>query len=101
MVKSNCMSTIPLSIKYSIDLPYQLNNDQIKFYQQNRYIKLKHVFDEATISVFNDAISKRVEIMNKEIKPLVERSTYGKAFLQLFNLWKEDEVVKEFRPSFV
>jgi ectoine hydroxylase-related dioxygenase (phytanoyl-CoA dioxygenase family) len=96
MVKSNCMSTIPLSIKYSIDLPYQLNNDQIKFYQQNRYIKLKHVFDEATISVFNDAISKRVEIMNKEIKPLVERSTYGKAFLQLFNLWKEDEVVKEF-----
>jgi ectoine hydroxylase-related dioxygenase (phytanoyl-CoA dioxygenase family) len=96
MVKSNCMSTIPLSIKYSIDLPYQLNNDQIKFYQQNRYIKLKHVFDEATISVFNDAISKRVEIMNKEIKPLVERSTYGKAFLQLFNLWKKDEVVKEF-----
>ena len=90
------MSTIPLSIKTSIDLSYQLTNEQIAFYQQYRYIKLKHVFDEATISFFNDAISKRVDIMNKEIKPLEERSTYGKAFLQLFNLWKEDEVVKEF-----
>ncbi len=90
------MSTIPLSIKTSIDLSYQLTNEQIAFYQQYRYIKLKHVFDEATISFFNDAISKRVDIMNKEIKPLEERSTYGKAFLQLFNLWKEDDVVKEF-----
>lgn len=90
------MTTIPLSIKTSIDLSYQLTNEQIEFYQQYRYIKLKQVFDEATISFFNDAISKRVDIMNKEIKPLEERSTYGKAFLQLFNLWKEDEVVKEF-----
>lgn len=90
------MSTIPLSIKTSIDLSYQLTNEQIEFYQQYRYIKLKHVFDEATIYFFNDAISKRVDIMNKEIKPLEERNTYGKAFLQLFNLWKEDEVVKEF-----
>ena len=96
MVKSNFMSTIPLSIKTSIDLSYQLTNEQIEFYQQNRYIKLKHVFDEATISFFNDAISKRVSFMNNEVKPLEERSTYGKAFLQLFNLWKEDEVVKEF-----
>jgi ectoine hydroxylase-related dioxygenase (phytanoyl-CoA dioxygenase family) len=32
--------------------------------------------------------------MNNETKPLEERSTYGKAFLQLFNLWREDEVVK-------
>ena len=90
------MSTIPLSIKTSIDLSYQLTNVQIEFYQQYRYIKLKQVFDEATISFFNDAISKRVDFMNKEIKPLEERSTYGKAFLQSFNLWKEDEVVKEF-----
>jgi ectoine hydroxylase-related dioxygenase (phytanoyl-CoA dioxygenase family) len=96
MVKSNFMSTIPLSIKTSIDLSYQLTNEQIEFYQQYRYIKLKQVFDEATISFFNDAISKRVSFMNNEVKPLEERSTYGKAFLQLFNLWKEDEVVKEF-----
>jgi len=75
---------------------YPLNNDHIEFYPKNSSIKLKQVSYEATISYFNDAISKRVEAMNGESRPLEQRSTYGKAFLQLFNLWKEDEVVKEF-----
>ena len=76
--------------------PYELTTEQIEFYQQNRFIKLKQVFDEETISFFNDAIGKRVDLMNNTTTPLEQRSTYGKAFLQLFNLWKEDEVVKEF-----
>jgi len=33
--------------------------------------------------------------MNTSTIALEERSTYGKAFLQLFNLWIEDEVVKQ------
>lgn len=88
--------TVPLSVIDALSKPYRLTTEQIEFYEQNRYIKLKQVFDAATLSFFNDAISKRVAIMNNEIKPLEERSTYGKAFLQLFNLWREDEVVKEF-----
>jgi ectoine hydroxylase-related dioxygenase (phytanoyl-CoA dioxygenase family) len=79
----------------TLETSYQLTNEQIAYYQQNRYIKLKSVFDEETISFFNEAISKRVAVMNRQILPLAERTTYGKAFLQLFNLWKEDEVVKE------
>jgi ectoine hydroxylase-related dioxygenase (phytanoyl-CoA dioxygenase family) len=90
------MPTVPSSIMAALAKPYRLTNDQIEFYQKNRYIKLKQVFDEATISFFNDAISKRVERMNSKITPLEQRSTYGKAFLQLFNLWREDEVLKEF-----
>jgi ectoine hydroxylase-related dioxygenase (phytanoyl-CoA dioxygenase family) len=90
------MHAIPSAITDFLQKSYALTNEQIEFYQQKRYIKLKQVFDEATISFFNEAISKRVAIMNNEIKPLEERNTYGKAFLQLFNLWQEDEVVKEF-----
>ncbi len=90
------MSTIPSAVLALLEKPYQLTTEQIAFYQQNRYIKLKQVFDETSISFFNDVISKRVETMNTESTPLEQRSTYGKAFLQLFNLWREDEVVKEF-----
>ena len=90
------MSTIPFNIADALSQPYQLNAEQIEFYQKNRFIKLKQVFDEATISFFNEAISKRVAVMNKDNTPLEQRSTYGKAFLQLFNLWQEDEVVKAF-----
>jgi ectoine hydroxylase-related dioxygenase (phytanoyl-CoA dioxygenase family) len=90
------MSTIPSDVIAALSKPYQLTDEQIAFYQAKRYIKLKQVFDESTISFFNQAISKRVALMKHEDKPLEERSTYGKAFLQLFNLWREDEVVKEF-----
>lgn len=89
------MSAVPTSIAKALERPYQITREQIEFYQQYRYIKIKEVLDEATVSFFNDAISKRVAIMNNNVKPLEERSTYGKAFLQLFNLWREDEVVKE------
>lgn len=90
------MPTLPSSVIAALAKPYELTIEQIEFYQQNRFIKLKQVFDEETISFFNDAIGKRVDLMNKTTTPLEQRSTYGKAFLQLFNLWKEDEVVKEF-----
>jgi len=88
------MPTIPAYIKSFLETPYILTNEQIQFYQKNRFIKLKQVFDEETLLFFNDAISKRVDLMNHESKPLEQRNTYGKAFLQLFNLWTEDEVVK-------
>ena len=88
------MSTIPTSVMDALAKPYQLTQDQIQFYQKNRFIKLKQVFDEETISFYSEAIGKRVALMNDQNTPLEERSTYGKAFLQLFNLWREDEVVK-------
>jgi ectoine hydroxylase-related dioxygenase (phytanoyl-CoA dioxygenase family) len=92
--KTKAMSAIPSSVVAALQEHYPLTNDQVAFYQQNRYIKLKQVLDEATLAFFNEAISQRVAVMNQETRSLEERSTYGKAFLQLFNLWREDEVVK-------
>lgn len=86
---------LPSLIKAALEQPYPLTEEQIEFYQQNRYIKLKQVFDAETIAFFNAAISQRVALMHRETKPLVERDTYGKAFLQLFNLWREDDTIKE------
>ena len=52
------MTTIPASIRERLEKPFQLTSDQIQFYQKNRFIKLKQVFDEETISFFNDVISR-------------------------------------------
>lgn len=77
-----------------IDEPYTLTKDQIDFYSTYRYIKLKDVFDVETLSYYNELISKKVIEINADSKPLEKRDTYGKAFVQLFNLWKEDEAIK-------
>jgi ectoine hydroxylase-related dioxygenase (phytanoyl-CoA dioxygenase family) len=86
---------IPSSIHTFLLEPHLLSQDQINFYDKNRYIKLKHVLNDEALQFFNQAITNRVNQMNTVNTSLEERSTYGKAFLQLFNLWREDEVVRE------
>lgn len=73
---------------------FSLSQEQIAFYKKNKFIKLKQVLDEKTVAHFNEIITKKVEELNTISLPLEKRSTYGKAFLQLMNLWVEDEEIK-------
>ena len=73
---------------------YPLTEEQIDFYQRHQFIKLKQVIDAPTLEHFNACISKRVALMRQDFTPLAERDTYGKAFLQLMNLWREDEDIR-------
>jgi ectoine hydroxylase-related dioxygenase (phytanoyl-CoA dioxygenase family) len=87
-------STLNQSIQEILDTPYILTQDQIDFYVKYQYIKLKQVFDVDTLRFFNEHISAQVDKMNQVTTALEDRTTYGKAFLQLFNLWTENELVK-------
>lgn len=89
------MQLIPSSISEYLNQHYELTPEQVQFYQNNRFIKLKNVLDEKTLVFFNNVITEQVNKMNKEHTALEERTTYGKAFLQLFNLWTENAVIKE------
>lgn len=89
------MQAISRSISDFLDTPYLLTQDQLDFYQKNQFIKLKEVLNPETVLFFNALISKQVEEMNTVQTALEERTTYGKAFLQLFNLWCENTVIKE------
>ena len=89
------MPQLPEQIRHFLETPYPLTQAQIAFYEQNRFIKLKQVLNAETIDYFNEVISEQVSVMNQEQSALEERSTYGKAFLQLFNLWREHDLIKE------
>ncbi|MBS1626829.1 MAG: phytanoyl-CoA dioxygenase family protein [Bacteroidetes bacterium] len=89
------MTTVPSSVLAFLQHPYLITQEQIDFYEKNRYIKLKGVFNEETLQFFNPVISEQVTKMNTVNTSLENRSTYGKAFLQLFNLWQENEAIKE------
>lgn len=79
-----------------IDQPFHVSEEAIAFFQKNRFIKLKNVLDAETLGFYGEAISKKVAEINTQDKPMEQRDTYGKAFLQIFNLWREDETCKEF-----
>ncbi len=90
------MSHLPSSIRDFLRQPYELTPDQVDFYQRNRFIKLKKMLNDETLAYYSKVITDKVNAMNRETRSLNERSTYGKAFLQLFNLWREDEQIREF-----
>ncbi|RZJ30322.1 MAG: phytanoyl-CoA dioxygenase [Flavobacterium sp.] len=89
------MNEISQIVRENLRREYPLTSEQIDFYDTHRYIKLKQVLDADTLSFFNQSITKQVELMNTQPVPLDSRDTYGKAFLQHFNLWRENDVVRE------
>ncbi|NNF22639.1 MAG: phytanoyl-CoA dioxygenase, partial [Saprospiraceae bacterium] len=76
--------------------PMILSPEQVSFYQKNRFIKIKNVFSAEVIDYYNGVISQKVDELNNQDTPLEKRDTYGKAFLQLMNLWRTDEEIKSF-----
>ncbi len=79
-----------------LDQPYQLTQEQIDFYRENKFIKLKQVLDAETIAHFAEVIKNKVQELNTQEIPLEARDTYSKAFLQIMNIWTHDEEVKRF-----
>ena len=79
-----------------IDSEYQISPAQIAQFQRDGYIKLKDVLSAEALDHYGREITRQVLLLSKENKPLEQRSTYGKAFLQIMNLWTKSEVAREF-----
>ncbi len=84
--------TTDLSI---LDQPYTLTQEQVDFYQEHKFIKLKQVLSPDVLKYFEAAISQQVEQLNDMHIPLEKRDIYNKAFLQIMNIWTKSNVVKE------
>ncbi|MCZ8517676.1 phytanoyl-CoA dioxygenase family protein [Paenibacillus filicis] len=89
--------------KHSKDLPelegdYSLSPQQIASYQQDGHILIKAAANPAEIAAYREVISYEVvaQKIGKYTKPLSERDTYGKAFIQITNLWETNPAVKRF-----
>jgi ectoine hydroxylase-related dioxygenase (phytanoyl-CoA dioxygenase family) len=89
------MNATPQSVKAALDANYSVTPAQVKYFSENGFIKIKNIFDASVIDYMNIVISKEVDRLNNQQIPLEERDTYGKAFLQIMNLWTHTEVVKD------
>ena len=79
-----------------LDESFQLSEKSIAFYRTHGYVKLKNVLSPEVIYFYENEITDLVFKLNKLTKPMAERTTYERAFLQIMNLWEESEAVKTF-----
>ena len=82
-------------LKQEFESRYHLTAEQIAFYRKNEFIKLKQVLSPEAISYMENVISAEVKRLNTQHLPMDQRDTYGKAFLQIMNLWTKSDLVKE------
>ncbi len=79
-----------------LDDRYDLSSEAVAGYRNNGHVLLRGVARPDEVAAFRPVVSSAVARFNRESRPLAERDTYGKAFLQVMNLWCEDDEVRRF-----
>ncbi len=79
-----------------LDDRYDLAPDLVSAYQTNGHVLVRGVARPDEVAAFRPVIASAVNRFKQETRPLAERDTYGKAFLQVLNLWSEDADVRRF-----
>ncbi|GAC1422772.1 MAG: phytanoyl-CoA dioxygenase family protein [Flavisolibacter sp.] len=79
-----------------IDHVFKIPGTLIKSFRKNGHTLIRGVLTAEEVKIYREAILKAVSKYNTEKRKLEERDTYGKAFLQIMNLWRVDEAVKKF-----
>jgi ectoine hydroxylase-related dioxygenase (phytanoyl-CoA dioxygenase family) len=74
--------------------PFVVSGNQVDYFNKNGFIKLKKVLSADLLQYYENKITEKVFELNQQDLPLEQRDTYGKAFLQVPNLWQHSEVVK-------
>lgn len=75
---------------------YALSDEQRSGFTADGHILLRSALSPDEITTYQPVIETASKRLNIETRSLSQRDTYGKAFLQITNLWTHDAVVREF-----
>ena len=78
------------------DAGYRLTADEINSFREKGFIHLRDVLTPEKLALYRAEIGAKVRELSAGIAPLERRDTYGKAFLQVMNLWRENDLVRQF-----
>lgn len=80
----------------SLESPYPVPDDVIAAYRADGHCVLRGVASPTEIAAWRPVIEDVALAHSTESRPLDERDTYSKAFLQIQNLWCVDERIRRF-----
>ncbi|MEU2433141.1 phytanoyl-CoA dioxygenase family protein [Streptomyces sp. NPDC007861] len=84
----------PASTVNELSLPYELPDTAAADFARDGFVHLPNVLSPETIGVYEPEVTSEVIRLNTQHLPLAERDTYGRAFLQVGNLWEHSDKVR-------
>src|SRR5436853_4072012 len=82
--------------RLDIDSRYSLTGNDIASFRANGFVRLKQVLSPDVLAYYGAEITRQVLELNTLHLPMAERTTYQKAFLQIMNIWRQSDLVREF-----
>lgn len=79
-----------------LDRPFTLSEAQKQQFAADGFIHLKSVLSPDVLRSYGSEITRLTIASSTQTKPLHDRTTYDRAFLQVMNLWEQSEKVKAF-----
>lgn len=73
-----------------------LNNVMVDAFRKDGHIMIPGVLNSGEANAYREVLNAAAYKYNTETRAMEERDTYGKAFLQVMNLWEVDEAARQF-----
>lgn len=83
----------------NLDDYYKIPKDQINEFDKSGHTITRGLLSPEEIAAYHPVITHAAMQYNTEKRKMQDRDTYGKAFLQIMNLWRHDAAVKKFVMS--
>jgi ectoine hydroxylase-related dioxygenase (phytanoyl-CoA dioxygenase family) len=96
MATSDASGTRATESMPRLDDPYRLDPACLAEFRDKGHTVVRRLCTPNEVAAFRPAIEDAALAHSRETRPLEERDTYGKAFLQVQNLWRRDERVRSF-----
>lgn len=74
----------------------KISEETIKEFRKKGHTLTRNLLNKEEAEVYHAVIRNAAEKYNTEKRKMEDRDTYGKAFLQIMNLWRNDDAVKKF-----
>lgn len=88
-----------MHVAHDLDAPFTLSDTDLAHYHENGWTLVRGLCSSAEIAEYGQMITDVALAHNRETRPLEERDTYGRAFLQVMNLWRLDPRVAAYTLS--
>lgn len=90
------VESIPAEVREELQRPYELSADNLTRFAEDGFVKLKGFWSPETLAFFDPIVTeKTLELDPRKGQSLEQKDTYGKAFIQVGNLWQKDDVIRQ------
>jgi hypothetical protein len=89
------MSQMPSNVREELYAVYEVSPEMIEDFRRDGFVRVPGLLSSDVLDYMDQVITAEVDRLNTQHLSMEDRDTYGKAFLQIMNIWRNSEAVRE------